>query len=391
VRLRLLVPRRGRRAGLGGLAGLALLAGCGGGGHERPRTTTASPPPVPRFALGVDERNPHLYAPGPQPPPFDRFRDALVALHPSYIRVQVNWSVLQPRPDAPPDFTLANGGCARDIPPCASFRGLRDALEGVRKLGATPVLLVYGTPDWAAQGASGCEPPGTMPFARMPRLDAYRSFVAALAGLARAVGVTPYWSAWNEPNLPIFLNPQRATCDPRAPTAVAARYAQLVRIVAGRVGLERVLVGEASGVDPHTHATGAAELAAALPADLVCGAAAWSQHAYVTIPPVHGRPARAVALATSAHIVGAVEAALAARHCPRPVPIWITETGAGDRPGACPAMAAQLAAWRADPEIRAAFQYSFRDDPLFPVGLADAKLTALRSAYEAWRGRPCPR
>jgi hypothetical protein len=73
------------------------------------------------------------------------------------------------------------------------------------------------------------------------------------------------------------------------------------------------------------------------------------------------------------------------------VPLWITETGAGDRPGACEAMAAQLRAWRADPRIEAAFQYTLRDDPIFPVGLADAGLTRLHPAHEAWRTRGATR
>ena len=37
----------------------------------------------------------------------------------------------------------------------------------------------------------------------------------------------------------------------------------------------------------------------------------------------------------------------------------------------------------------AAFQYTFRDDPVFPVGLADAKLTKAWPAYQlfkAWGG-----
>jgi hypothetical protein len=50
-------------------------------------------------------------------------------------------------------------------------------------------------------------------------------------------------------------------------------------------------------------------------------------------------------------------------------------------------MAAQLRAWKRDPRIRAAFQYTMRDDPLFPVGLADSALTRLFPAYEAWRTR----
>jgi aspartyl-tRNA(Asn)/glutamyl-tRNA(Gln) amidotransferase subunit A len=75
VRLRQLFPSRRRRAGLGGLAAVLLLAGCGGGEEPKPK-----PAPVPRFAIGIDEKNPHLLAPGDQAAPFARFRDALVAL-----------------------------------------------------------------------------------------------------------------------------------------------------------------------------------------------------------------------------------------------------------------------------------------------------------------------
>jgi hypothetical protein len=50
-------------------------------------------------------------------------------------------------------------------------------------------------------------------------------------------------------------------------------------------------------------------------------------------------------------------------------------------------MAAQLRAWRANPRIEAAFQYTLRDDPIFPAGLADAGLTRLYPAYAAWRSR----
>ena len=346
-------------------------------------------PPVPRFAIGIDERNPHLYAPGPQPPPFDRFRDALVALHPSYVRVQVNWSVLQPDAGRPPDLAQPNGGCARDVPPCAPFNGLRDALAGIEALAARPVLLIYGTPDWAAEPASGCEEPGVTPFARMPRLGPYRALVRALRDMARAVGVVPYWSPWNEPNLPIFLNPQRAICDASAPTVAAARYARLARALIGEVGSGRVVVGETSQVAAHTHATGAAEFARALPDDLVCGAAAWAQHAYVTAPLDRGARYKAIAPEVLDGTLAEVKAALRAHGCDHRVPIWITETGAGSRPGACAAMAAQLRAWRRDGQVAAAFQYSFRDDPVFPVGLVDAKLTHLYPAYEAWRGHPC--
>ena len=34
----------------------------------------------------------------------------------------------------------------------------------------------------------------------------------------------------------------------------------------------------------------------------------------------------------------------------------------------------QVERWRSDPRVGAVFQYTFRDDPDFPVGLTDAEL-----------------
>jgi hypothetical protein len=34
--------------------------------------------------------------------------------------------------------------------------------------------------------------------------------------------------------------------------------------------------------------------------------------------------------------------------------------------------------------VEAAFQYTFRDDPAFPVGLADARLTRTWPTYDEW-------
>jgi hypothetical protein len=371
-------------AGLGGLAALALLAGCGG--SDEPKTPAL--PPVPAFAIGIDEKNPHLLAPGGQPAPFARFRDALVALKPSYVRVLVDWSTVQKSADQPPVFTERKDGCARTQPPCAPFDGIRDTLRAVAALPARPVILIYGTPDWAANPPEGCERAGVTPWARMPDLDAYRALVKSIVAMAREDGIEiPYFSPWNEPNSPIFLNPQRNGCTIESRSLAPARYAQLARVMADEVGLDRMLLGEAVGIQRHTGATGAAELAAALPGDLVCGAAAWAQHAYVTSPLDDARDFKAVPLADNAALVAGVERALDAHGCDHQVPVWITETGAGSRPGACEAMAAQLRAWQRDPRIKAAFQYTLRDDPIFPVGLADSGLTRLYPAYEAWRTR----
>jgi hypothetical protein len=47
-------------------------------------------------------------------------------------------------------------------------------------------------------------------------------------------------------------------------------------------------------------------------------------------------------------------------------------------------MAAQLLRWHRDPRVGAVFQYSFREDPAFPVGLIDAELSHLYSTYRLW-------
>ena len=63
----------------------------------------------------------------------------------------------------------------------------------------------------------------------------------------------------------------------------------------------------------------------------------------------------------------------------------------GDRTGGlatlrrdCRALDAALRRWDLDPRVQAAFQYTFRDDPAFPVGLADVHLTHAWPAYADW-------
>ncbi len=77
--------------------------------------------------------------------------------------------------------------------------------------------------------------------------------------------------------------------------------------------------------------------------------------------------------------------------------MWITEAGAGaPHPGApggsspaqqlqaCLALSGQLQKWLADPRVAAVLQYTFREDPAFPVGLVSADLRSLRPVYGLW-------
>jgi hypothetical protein len=294
---------------------------------------------------------------------------------------------------------MPRDGCARGVGPCAPFAGLRDVLGAVRSQqeaggGFAVMVVIYGAPAWAARPPSGCERPGTQPRSRAltpAGLRAYGALVDSLERLAAGEGVAiRWWAPWNEPNGPYFLSPQRAGCDTGSPLRSPARYAALARTMRRhlRPG-QGLVIGElADRRASSALTTGVADFYAALPDDVVCSAAVFGQHEYVVRA---DDPARR-------GTVGQLEEALDRRPCARGRPIWVTETGVGDprtdggRAAAaaparadCRALQGALRRWDADPRVTAAFQYTFRDDPAFPVGLANARLTHAWPAYAVWR------
>jgi len=366
----------------------ALLAGCG---TTSPRLQP-SPPQPQRLAVGLTEANPHLIAPGTQPATFAPWRDRLAALRPAFVRVYVDWAQTDGRLDAPAT------GCLREILPCASYAGVRDQLRAIaarrlRDPGRWAVLLtIYGVPDRYARTAGGCERTDAGPRARAitdAGLLAYRRLLREVIALADALGARiAYVTPWNEPNHPSLISPQRLRCDRREPSRAARVYARLASVAQDELtrapGRPQLVLGELAGYTEPTRRTSAVgEIVAALPDDVACGAAAWSVHDY----------AQAVGPSTDA--VGALARALERRACAARAPIWITETGAGRRlrgtprraglTTACRAMAERLRSWDADPRVTAVFQYTFREDPAYPVGLADAALTRLYPTYALWR------
>lgn len=397
---------------------LLLLAGCGGGAqHTRPRATPAPVPastpspapteaPQPSLAVGVTEPDPVLVAaPGTldAPEPFAHWRDALGAIHPRYYRLVLSWGALQPDPAQPPNLDLPQTGCMRDRPPCAPWAGVRDQLRALasrqREGGWEAEIVVTGTPPWAAAPQRGClgGASGTIGAPLRPEaLPAYRELVAAVLAAAQQVGATlRYWSPWNEPNLAYFTAPQRARCDPAAPSLAAAAYVPIAEALREALdaapGDQQLVLGETAGAArPTATRTSVGEFIAALPRDLVCSAAAWGQHAYVG----------------AEDPVAAVYRALRARGCPRVPPIWITETGVGavdtsfaltrgirsDRQG-CRRLHASLAGWWRDPRVAAAFQYTFREDEAFRTGLVSTDLASARPVlreWQAWGARTDP-
>jgi hypothetical protein len=136
------------------------------------------------------------------------------------------------------------------------------------------------------------------------------------------------------------------------------------------------------------HRTSVASFVAALPASVICLSDVWSLHSY----------ARFRVSAPGAEPVAALTRALDARgRCGRAASVWVTEAGAGaPHPGrrrardpgeereGCQALAEQVVGWSHDPRVGAIFQYTFREDLAFPVGLLSADLAHVYPAYGLW-------
>ncbi len=389
------------------VAALLVVALSTGGrsAHRAPRMgpTVAAPP---RVAIGLTEANADLlWSPGAAaevPAAFAPWRAALTALRPTYLRLVLDWAKLQPVASTAAVLDAPVDGCLRAIPPCGAYEGLRDELRAIASQqraggGFVPVIVIDGVPAWAARAPGGCERPGTTSLSRPispSALSGYRTLIRAILALGRQVGVAlPYFSPWNEPNHPYFISPQRLRCSVAAPSVAPAVYAQLARAMAAELAVDgggpHMVLGELAGFTTSgPRDTSIGEFVADLPADVVCLGAIWSVHAY----------ARRGAATRAGGPVGALESALDRRGaCGTRARIWITETGAGaphagnarpagtaDPAAGCRALAVQLARWYGDPRVGAVFQYTFREDDLFPVGLADAGLTRLYPAYYLW-------
>lgn len=352
-------------------------------------TPTPTPPPAPPaagpgLAIGVTEPNPNLVgspAVRAVPGPWARWRDALGAIRPAYYRLMIDWASIQPRADQPADLSAPNAGCMRALTPCLGWGGVRDQLRALasrqREGGWQALVVITGTPDWAAAAPSSCERPGTKARSRPPRPDALPAYQKLVTDILAAAGQEGadlrYWSAWNEPNHPYFL----ASCNQ------PGQYAQLVRTLQGALaGTDRqIVLGETAGLlAAKRYLSTVPDFIAKLPQDVVCASGVWSQHAYIGGPD----PVQPVA------------DALAARGCPTPT-FWITETGVGavsadlsaaraianEREG-CDALHARLVQWWNDPRVTVAFQYTLREDDKFPTGLVSTDLASSRLVLNEW-------
>ena len=394
---------------------LFALSGCGASdgrneGHSPASTSTSTSASVvrngPAFGLTEDNAdllwNPSVAAPTGGAS-FRTARAGLTALHPTYMRLLIDWAALQPRAGESPTLAAAVDGCARSVGPCGPYGGLRAELAAIasQQRGAPGsfqvVLDIFGAPPWAALSARGCELAGTTPFARPLQPDAiaaYRKLIASLLALGASVGVPlEWWSPWNEPNDPRFISPQRAACGEQTALSPTV-YAQLARAMFSELrahgGTHHEILGELNDLQfdsPHTTSVG--DFVAALPRDVLCLGTVWSIHDYAARPRSGPAPDGVSALERALEVRGG---------CATLAPIWVTESGAGaphpgrprpvgstDERAGCEALAIQLQRWYRDPRVAVVFQYSFREDPAFPVGLLSADLGHVYPSYGLWR------
>jgi hypothetical protein len=397
------------------LAAAVALGACGGNDHKTSTTGTSkqSPPPAKQppaeiapgggLAVGMTEINPDLFWHGKDVGAFGPWRDRLEAIKAPLYRMAVDWASLQPKPDGPVDWTRRSDGCMRGLQPCRPYDGIRDTLRAIRSQqqagnGFATMVVIYGVPEWAAMPPSGCERDDITARSRpitAQGLEAYKRLVRSLQDLAKQEGVAiRWWSPWNEPNGPFFISPQREQCKGSSKSLAPAVYAKLARAMQSQLQpSQETVIGELAGLtNARKFGSSISEFFDGLPDDVVCKAGVFAQHAY----------SKRGDKADDPGAVGALEDVLDKRPCARSKPIWVTESGVGgphvgdERSpkdesirADCQALNVALRRWNKDPRVRAVFQYTFRDDPIFPVGLADAKLIKTWPAYDlfkAWGG-----
>jgi hypothetical protein len=108
----------------------------------------------------------------------------------------------------------------------------------------------------------------------------------------------------------------------------------------------------------------------------------WTQHGYIG----------------GVNPVDDVESGLSKFDCPQKHAIWMTETGVGAaglgrkrsasekrQRGTCEALHRRLVHWYEDKRVTAAFQYTFREDDVFPVGLVTTDLKDSYPSLGEWQ------
>src|SRR3954451_19693079 len=167
--------------------------------------------------------------------------DEMRGLGADVVKISVSWRALAQgakpsNPDDPNSY------------PADRWAPYDAAVQGAVARGLVVFLDVNGpAPDWAARGSAG---------AKRPNASAFGHFARAVG--TRYSGVK-LWSIWNEPNLPVFLLPQRSSTKshyPVSPTLYRNLYRAAYKgLAASGHGKDTILLGELLPVGKSSHTT----------------------------------------------------------------------------------------------------------------------------------------
>jgi hypothetical protein len=261
------------------VAGALLLAVSASAAPDRGRTTTLAP-------LSTGFADPWvLSGPAVATRPY---ADAQ-KLGARFARIYAAWSQVAPTEPAAP----RNPG-----DPAYHWQLLDTQVQHAVAHGLTPIVNVFNRPAWA--GAP--PPPGSDSVPPDP--DKLGAFAEAAArhydGGTKSIPRVRFWEVWNEPNLGLYLKPQRVGGKPFSP---AWYRAMVVAFAAGVKGVDPANLVVAGGLTPFQQRGGIAPLqfirelfclnddltkacSAKVPVDV------WGIHPYTWGGPLHKAPAR---------------------------------------------------------------------------------------------------
>src|SRR5581483_2282495 len=258
----------------------------------------------------------------------------LQSLHVQVVRMTLTWG--------------GPGGVANKLPahpsdpsdPAYDWGRYDQAVQRANDAGVQLLMTIVGTPAWA----NGGKPPTQAP-ASAATLRAF-AYAAALrysgtfldTGTGTVLPRVGLWLAWNEPNDPVFLQPQFVRSGGKWTMASAAAYARICNAVYSGVhaagGPERVACGATAprGNNDPTSSRPSISPLAFLRAAKTAGLRtfdAWADHPYYGSPgdTPRARPgASAVELGNIDELISTVTGLYGRK------PIWITEYGYQTKP-----------------------------------------------------------
>jgi hypothetical protein len=170
----------------------------------------------------------------------DATLDEMRALGADVLKISISWRAIATSKPSNPDDPNAYSG--------AAWAPYDAAVQGAVARGLGVFLNVNGpAPDWASKGSGGATRPNASAFGHFARAVGTRYSGAFSAGGVTLPAVR-LWSVWNEPNLPVFLLPQRSSTRSHYPISPAL-YRGLYRaahngLTASGHGKDTILLGE---------------------------------------------------------------------------------------------------------------------------------------------------